>query len=178
MNIIHQSKRQWLFKMIISLIAAIGKNRIIGNKNSLPWSLPADMKHFKYLTTGKPVIMGRKTYESMGRPLPDRTNIIITRDQKYKAENCIVVHSLDNALKAAQNAEEIMIIGGSQIYKEFLPKANKLYITQIDADFEGDTYFPEYKIEEWEETSYKEHERDKDNPYNYTFLVLTRKRNK
>ncbi len=161
--------------MIISLIAAIGKNRVIGNKNSLPWSLPADMKHFKELTTGKPVIMGRKTFESIKKPLPNRTNIIITHDPNYKAEGCIIAHSLDDALKAAENQKEVMIIGGSQIYKEFLPKADKLYLTLIDADFDGDAYFPEYEIEEWKETAYEEHERDKDNPYNYTFLVLTRK---
>ncbi|MEK0338041.1 MAG: dihydrofolate reductase, partial [Nitrosopumilus sp.] len=120
-------------------------------------------------------IMGRKTFESIGKPLPDRTNIIITRDQNYKAEGCVVVRSTDEALKAAENNEEVMIIGGSQIYKEFLPKANKMYLTMIDNDFEGDTYFPEYKVEEWEEISYEDHERDKDNPYNYTFLVLRRK---
>ena len=162
--------------MIISLIAAIGKNKVIGNKNALPWSLPADMKHFKELTAGKPVIMGRKTFESIGNPLPNRTNIIITSNPDYKAEGCTIVHSLNEALKVAENQEEVMIIGGAKIYKEFLPKANKMYLTLIDADFEGDAYFPEYNIEEWEETSYEEQERDKDNPYNYTFLVLTRKR--
>ncbi|MCH8329557.1 MAG: type 3 dihydrofolate reductase [Nanoarchaeota archaeon] len=162
--------------MIISLIAAMGKNNVIGNKGKLPWNLPADMKHFKELTSGKPVIMGRKTFESIGKPLPNRMNIIITHDQNYKAEGCVVVHSTEEALKAAESTEEVMIIGGSQIYKEFLPKANKMYLTMIDNDFEGDTYFPEYKIEEWEETAYEEHERDKDNPYNYTFLVLTRKK--
>jgi len=161
--------------MIISLIVAIGKNNVIGNKNSLPWKLPADMKHFKELTLGKPVIMGRKTFESIGKPLPKRINIIITGDEGYKAEGCVVAHSLDEALKAAGTAEEIMIIGGAQIYKEFLPKANKMYLTLIDADFGGDAYFPEYKIEEWEETAYEEHERDKDNQYNYTFIVLRRK---
>ncbi|MEK0338459.1 MAG: dihydrofolate reductase, partial [Nitrosopumilus sp.] len=135
-----------------------------------------DMKYFKKNTIGKPIVMGRKTFESIGKPLPNRTNIIITRDQNYKAENCIVVHSLDEALKAAEGNQEVMVIGGSQIYKEFLPKANKLYLTVIDAEFDGDTYFPEYKVEEWEETAYEEHERDKDNPYNYTFLVLTRKK--
>ena len=162
-------------KMIISIIAAMGKNNVIGNKNSLPWKLPADMKHFKELTLGKPVIMGRKTFESIGKPLPKRINIIITRDEDYKAEGCVVAHSLDEALKAAGNAEEVMVIGGAQIYKEFLPKADKMHLTLIDADFEGDAYFPEYNIEEWEEVSYEEHERDKDNQYNYTFIVLKKK---
>ena len=162
--------------MIISIIAAMGKNKVIGKNNSLPWKLPADMKHFKELTAGKPIIMGRKTFESLGKPLPKRTNIIITRDQNYKAEGCIVVHSIEEALKAAEKHEEVMIIGGSQIYKEFLPRANKMYLTLIDVDFEGDAYFPEYKIEEWEETAYEQHERGKDNQHNYTFMTLERKK--
>ncbi|MBW2976454.1 type 3 dihydrofolate reductase [Candidatus Woesearchaeota archaeon] len=161
--------------MIISLIAAIGKNKVIGKGNSLPWKLPADMKRFKELTEGKPVIMGRKTFESIGKPLPKRKNIILTRDQDYRAENCIVVHSIEEALEAAENNEEIMIIGGAQVYREFLPKADRMYLTLIDADFEGDAYFPEYKIEEWDETSYEEHEMDKDNPHDYVFLVLERR---
>jgi len=161
--------------MIISLIAAMDKNRVIGKGGKLPWNLPADMKYFKDKTLGKPVIMGRKTYESVGKPLPNRTNIIVTHNQDYKAEGCIVVHSVDEALKAAENAEEVMIIGGSQIYEEFLPKANKLYLTIIDTEIEGDTYFPEYKIEEWKEASYEEHERDAENQYDYTFLVFERK---
>jgi len=160
--------------MIISLIAAMDKNRVIGKNNSLPWNLPADMKYFRDKTKGKPVIMGRKTHESIGKPLPKRTNIIITRDQNYKTEGCIIVHSTDEALKAVGNPEEIMVIGGSQIYKEFLPKANRMYLTFIDAEFEGDTYFPEYNIEEWKETSYEEHERDAENPYDYRFVVLER----
>ena len=158
--------------MIITLIAAMDKNGVIGNKGKLPWNMPADMKYFRDNTRGKPVIMGRKTYESIGRPLPDRPNIIITHDQNYKAEGCIIVNSSDEALKAAGNAEEVMIIGGSQIYKEFLPKVNRMYLTFIDAKFEGDTYFPEYKIEEWKETSYEEHERDAENQYDYRFVVL------
>ena len=157
----------------------MGKNKVIGKNNDIPWgkSLPKDLDHFKELTAGKPIIMGRKTYESIGKPLPNRTNIILTRDENYKAEGCIVVHSTEEALKAAGNAEEVMIIGGSQIYKEFLPKANRMYLTIVDADFEADTYFPEYKIEEWEETAYEEHERDAENPYNYTYITLERKNN-
>jgi dihydrofolate reductase len=161
--------------MIISIIAAIGKNNVIGTKNSLPWKLPADMKHFVEITRGKPVIMGRKTFESIGKPLPKRTNIIITQDRGYKAEGCIVTHSIDEALKASGKNEEVMIIGGAQVYKEFLPKSGRMYLTRIDAGFYGDAYFPEYNIEEWEEELYEEHEKDKDNPYDYTFVVLTRK---
>jgi len=161
--------------MIISLIAAMDKNQVIGKNNSLPWNLPADMKYFRDKTKGKPVIMGRKTFESIGKPLPKRTNIIVTRDENYKAESCVVVHSTDEAIKATGNAEEVMVIGGSQIYKEFLPKANKMYLTLIDAEFDGDTFFPEYNIEEWNETSYEEHERDSENQYDYRFVVLERR---
>ena len=150
------------------------KTGVIGNKGKLPWNMPADMKYFRDNTRGKPIIMGRKTYESIGRPLPDRTNIIITHDQNYKAEGCIIVNSSDEALKAAGNAEEVMIIGGSQIYKGFLPKANKMHLTKIDAEVIGDTNFPEYNIEEWKEVSYEEHEKDAENEYDYAFLVLER----
>ena len=129
---------------------------------------------FKDLTIGKPLIMGRKTFESIGKPLPKRVNIIITRDQSYKAEGCIVVNSIDAALLAAEGNEEVMIIGGAQIYKEFLPKANKIYLTIIETDFEGDAFFPEYDIEEWKETAYEDHERDAQNQYDYRFLTLER----
>jgi len=153
----------------------MGKNRVIGNKGKLPWHMPADMKYYREKTEGKPIIMGRKTFDSMdNKPLPNRTNIIITHDMDYKAEGAIVVHSADEALKAAGNAEEVMIIGGSHIYKEFLPRANRVYLTVIDGVFEGDAFFPKYEITEWKEISYEEHERDKDNPYDCRFVVLER----
>lgn len=155
--------------MIVSLIAAIGKNRVIGKDNSLPWKLPEDMKRFKELTIGKPVIMGRKTFESIGRPLPNRKNIILTRDKNYEAEGCKVVHSVEEALKFA-NANEVMVIGGAQIYKEFLPVANKMYLTLIDEDFEGDAYFPEYNIYEWGEVKRQEHQ----GKYRFIFVDLER----
>jgi len=162
-------------KMITSLIAAMGKNRVIGKNGKLPWHMPADMKYYRDKTKGKPIIMGRKTFDSMGnKPLPDRTNIIITHDKDYKAEGAIVVHSADEALKAAGNVPEIMIIGGSYIFKVFLPKANRIYLTMIDADFDGDTFFPEYDVTQWKEISYEEHERDAKNPYDYRFVVLER----
>src|SRR3989338_4888563 len=112
----HKIKNNKILKMIISLIAAVGKNNIIGIDNKLPWKLSADLKRFKTITSGKPVVMGRKTFESIGKPLPNRTNIIITRDKNYKADGCVVVHSAEEALKAAEDANEIMVIGGSQIY--------------------------------------------------------------
>lgn len=158
--------------MIISLIAAIGKNGVIGKDNSLPWKLPADMKRFKELTLGKPVLMGRKTFESIGKPLPDRKNIILTRDKSYKAEGCIIAYSADEALKVARGSEEIMIAGGEQIFREFLPKANRMYLTFIDKDFGGDAYFPEYNKNEWKEVKREEHEND----YKYAFVDLERVR--
>jgi len=161
--------------MIISLIAAMGKNRVIGNKGKLPWHMPADMKYYKDKTKGKTIIMGRKTFDSMGnKPLPNRINIIITHDQDYKAEGAIVAHSAHEALKAAGNAEEVMVIGGSYIFKEFLPRANRIYLTIIEGVFEGDAFFPEYDITQWKEVSYEEHERDAKNPYDYRFVVLER----
>jgi len=177
MSTILQLKLRWLFKMIISLIAAMGKNRVIGKDNDLPWgrSLPTDMQYFHDITLNKPVVMGRKTYESLGKPLSNRTNIIITRDQNYKAEGCIVVHSADEALKAAGNVKEVMVIGGSQIYKEFLPRSNRIYLTKVDSDFDGDTFFPEYDIIQWKEISYEEHKKDAENQYDYAFVVMERK---
>ena len=159
--------------MIISLIAAMGKNRVIGADNSIPWKLPQDMKRFKELTTGKPVVMGRKTFEAIGRMLPNRTNIIITRDRNYKAEGCVVVHSTEEALKAANKNQEFMIIGGAEIYKQFLPIANKMYLTFIDKNFEGDAYFPEYDKNEWKEVSREEHADE--NGLKYAFVNLERK---
>ena len=162
--------------MQVSLIVAIGKNRVIGASNALLWHLPADMKHFRQLTMGKPIIMGRKTFESIGKPLSGRTNIVITHESNYQAQGCIVVHSLKEALEAAQGSEEVMVIGGESVYKEFLPMADKMYLTLIHADFEGDTYFPEYNQAEWNEKERQDFKPDKENPYPYSFVVLERRR--
>ena len=159
--------------MRISLIAAMGKNRVIGKDNSLIWKLPEDMKRFRELTTGKPVIMGRKTFESIGRALPNRKNIVITRDKNYKAKGCTVVNSVKEALKAAKDADEVMIIGGSQVYQEFIPIANKMYITLIDKDFEGDAYFPEFDEAEWKEAKKEEHS---NNDFKYVFVDLEKRK--
>ena len=158
--------------MIISLIAAMGSNNVIGHDNSIPWKLPNDMKRFKELTTGKPVIMGRKTFESIGRPLPNRINIIITRDKNYKAIGCIVVHSAADALKAAKGSQEAMVIGGAEIYRQFLPIANRMYLTFIDKNFEGDAYFPEFNKHEWKETSRESHADE--NGLRYSFVNFDR----
>lgn len=120
--------------------------------------------------------MGQKTFESIGRPLAGRTNIIITLDKNYTAPGCIVVHSIDESLEAAKDFEEVMIIGGASIYKQFLPLTNRLYLTLIDADFEGDTFFPEFDYSDWKEIERVKNEPDKDNPYKYTFLTLEAKR--
>jgi dihydrofolate reductase len=156
-------------KQTISLIAALGKDRIIGSENKLIWDIPGDMKHFRNLTSGKTVVMGRKTYESIGRPLPKRKNIIITRDRSYRAEGCIVVHSLDDALKHA-GPGELMVIGGAQIYSEFLPKAHRMYLTLIDHEFEGDAKFPKWKDSEWKIVSREDYKEG----YSYSFVNFER----
>lgn len=133
--------------MTLSIIVAMAENRIIGKDNRLPWHLPEDLKHFKEITMGKPVIMGRKTYESIGRPLPGRENIVLTRNKSYQAKGAKVISSLQEAIKACPSAEEIFIIGGAELYKETLSKADRLYLTVIHKDFEGDAYFPKVDLE-------------------------------
>lgn len=157
--------------MIISLIAAVAKNRVIGNRGQITWRLPADLKHFKMVTLGHPIIMGRRTYESIGRPLPERTNIVVTRDPKYRASGCVVVASLEDAFRAAGDAEEVFIIGGGEIYRQALPLAEKLYITSVEAEPEGDVFFPEINPDEWRIVSREDHLKDERNQYDYSFLV-------
>lgn len=162
--------------MVISIIAALAKNRVIGKNNKLPWHLPADFQHFKKLTLGKPVVMGQKTFESIGKPLSGRTNIILSLDENFSPEGCVIVRSIEEALKAAGDSEEVMICGGASVYKQFLPLAHKMYLTLIDEDFEGDTYFPEFDWEDWQETDRAENQLDKESPYKYTFVTLRRKK--
>ncbi|MBI2337646.1 dihydrofolate reductase [Candidatus Daviesbacteria bacterium] len=133
--------------MISIIVAVAGKKRVIGTKGGMPWYIPEELKRFKSITMGHPIIMGRKTFESIGKVLPGRTNIVITRDENFSADGVIVTHSLDEALQIAQSApgnNEIFIIGGGEIYKEALPKTDKLYLTIIDNEIEGDTFFPDY----------------------------------
>ncbi len=139
----------------ISLIVAMAENRVIGGDNKLLWHLPEDLKHFKALTTGKPIIMGRKTYDSIGRPLPNRTNIVITRQQNWTAEGVSVVPSLEEALKTAEtiNEKEIMVIGGAQVYEAALPFATRVYLTLLHKVYTGDAVFPELPEKEWTETA-------------------------
>ena len=160
--------------MIISLIAAMDQNRLIGQGNRLPWRLPADMKHFRKLTLGKPLVMGRRTFESIGKPLAKRTNIILTRDRNFRASGCIVTHSVDEALRKANDCEELMIIGGHSVYEQFLDCAGRFYLTQIHECFEGDVYFPEFELSRWREVKRVKRESDNDNPHSYDFVFLHR----
>lgn len=162
--------------MIISIIAAIGNNRVIGNKNVLPWNLPADLEHFRQLTLGKPVIMGQKTFKSIGKALSGRTNIIITLDKNYTAPGGVVVHSIKESLETAKNFAEVMVIGGASIYKQFLPLASRLYLTLIEGDFAGDAFFPSFNYNDWNEVELIKNEPDKDNSYRYSFIILERKK--
>lgn len=168
--------------MKISLIAAMAEDRLIGVSNSLPWKLPADMQWFRKHTLGKPIIMGRKTFESFGgRTLPDRTNIVITRDKNYSVDgDVVIVHDIDAALEAAAQSgnevEEVMIIGGASFYEQMLERADRFYVTQVHGHFEGDAWFPEYKQLNWQEMSRETHQADEKNDYACTFLMLEKYR--
>lgn len=161
----------------ISLIAAMADDRAIGIENRLPWKLPEDMKWFRRHTLGKLIVMGRKTFESFGaRPLPERTNIVVTRDADYKAEGIVVVHSIEQAIAAARNVEELMIIGGESFYEQMLPRADRFYLTLVHGRFEADAWFPEFDWNDWQEVVREEHPVDEKNAYACSFLVLERKR--
>lgn len=160
--------------MIVSLVVATALNGGIGKGGRMPWHLPGDLRHFKGLTLGKPVIMGRKTLESIGRPLPERRNIVLTRDQDFRAAGVQVCHSLAEALVVAEPAAEVMIIGGGEIYKAAWPRADRIYLTRIAAQLEADTFFPEIRSGEWRETARADYEADAKNPYAYSFVTLER----
>ena len=160
--------------MKLSIVVAMAANGVIGRDNQLPWHLPADLKHFKQLTTGKPILMGRKTWESIGRPLPERTNIVITRDPDYQAAGCVVVHSIDAALRAVEHHKEAMVIGGSELYRQVLPDVSTIYLTRVHADIEGDAVFPELDAGEWREVERTDCEPDENNALAYSFITLVR----
>lgn len=162
--------------MKIAMIAAMADDRVIGINNSLPWKLPNDMKWFRQKTMGKPIVMGRKTFESFGaKPLPGRTNIIISRDQSYQAEDCIVVHSIEDAIKAVGNVEEVMVIGGASFYEQMLPKADRLYLTFVHTQVDGDAWFPGWNETDWQEVERMNHDADEKNPHAHSFVILERK---
>jgi dihydrofolate reductase len=160
--------------MKIAIVVAMAANRVIGRDNRLPWRLPADLRHFKRVTVGKPILMGRKTYESIGHPLPERTNIVVTRDHAYAAPGCVVVHSIESALKAAGDHAEVMVIGGTDFYWQLLPKADRIYLTLVHEEFEGDALFPELDVSEWREVERTDCEPDEKNPWPYSFIRLER----
>lgn len=161
---------------MISLIWAMDENRVIGSYNKLPWHLPEDLKFFKRVTMGHPIVMGRKTHESIGKPLPGRENVIITRDRQYRSEGCTVLYSIDELLDFASKTDnEVFVIGGAEIFKEIISHADRLYLTMIHHQFEGDTFFPTFHIDEWELESREMGEKNEKNPYEYEFLIYKRK---
>ena len=167
--------------MIISIIVAISKNQVIGKNNQLIWNLPKDMKYFMDTTMNTTVIMGRKNYESIPkkyRPLKNRNNVIITRNKSYKAEGCLVVNSIEESLESLRNVEnkEVFVIGGGEIYKKFLEKGliDRMYITHIDEQFDGDTFFPEINYDSWQSSEFLNHEKDESNPYDFKIMVYNK----
>jgi dihydrofolate reductase len=162
--------------MMLSLIWAMTDERVIGIKNTLPWKLPADMKWFRQHTLGKPIIMGRKTFDSFGaKPLPQRLNIIVTHDKQFQAQDAVVVDSIPAALEQVKDVEEVMVIGGASLYAQTLPLAQRLYMTLVHAKVEGDAWFPEFDLTQWREIERQEHAADEKNPHACTFLILERK---
>ena len=159
---------------MISIIVAASTNNVIGTQGNLPWRLSDDLKRFKNITMGKPIIMGRLTHESIGRPLPGRQNIVITRQRDYVAEGCEVVESAAAALAVAGEVSENMIIGGSEIYTLFLPLANRIYLTRVLADVQGDVYFPALKSDEWNLSGHEQHEADESNAFDFSFETWDR----
>lgn len=160
--------------MKLSIIVAMDRNRVIGKDDTLPWHISADLQNFKKITMGKPIIMGRKTHESIGRPLPGRENIILTRDTAYQATGCTILHSLEEIFEHCKDVDEVMITGGSEIYKHTLEQASRLYLTEVHTEVEGDTLFPEFDRNQWKEVSREEFKADEKNEFDYSFLVLER----
>jgi dihydrofolate reductase len=159
--------------MIVTIVVAIAENHAIGKNNQLLWHLPKDLKHFKEITSGGTVIMGRKTYDSVGKPLPNRRNIIITR-QQIEIAGCEVVNSLQAALDLCRDHKEVFIVGGAEIYKQAMPLTDRIYLTIVHENFEADTYFPEISKDIWKETERTDHEADEKNPLSFSFITLER----
>lgn len=159
---------------MINIIVAVAKNGVIGDKNSLLWHIREDMVHFRTLTSGHPVIMGRKTYDSIGRPLPKRTNVVITRDTELQIEGCTMAHSLEEAIALFDPQEEIFIIGGAQIYAQALPLAHRIYLTVVERDYQGDTSFPEIDYSVWRQTSVEKFTSGEEFEYPFSFITLER----
>jgi dihydrofolate reductase len=159
----------------LELVVAVAENDVIGRGNQMPWHLPADLRHFKSLTLGKPVLMGRKTFESIGRALPGRLNIVMSRSAGFSAPGCVVVKTLDDARQAAGTQPTLMVIGGSELYRQCLPLARRIHLTLIHTRIEdGDTYFAGWRAAEWHESSRERHAADEKNKYAYSFITLDR----
>lgn len=162
--------------MKIAIIVAMDEQGLIGKNNDLPWRLSADLQYFRRTTMGKPIVMGRNTHESIGRPLPGRQNIVVTRQSDYQAEGCDVVHSIDEALALCRDQEEVMIMGGASLYQQVLPLADKLYLTQVHASLDGDTWFPDWSPQDWQLLSREDHPADDKNEFDYSFMLYERVR--
>ncbi|MBK9160989.1 MAG: dihydrofolate reductase [Nitrosomonadales bacterium] len=158
----------------ISILVAMARNRIIGVNNTLPWRCPEDLKHFKTLTMGHHMIMGRKTFDSIGKPLPGRTTVVVTRNADLAIEGCLMAHSLEHAITACAGDEEIFIVGGAQLYAQALPLADTLYITEIQQDVAGDAWFPAFDRSEWRETSRETRRQETPEPLEYHFATYRR----
>ncbi|RYF19905.1 MAG: dihydrofolate reductase [Flavobacteriales bacterium] len=159
----------------VSIVVAISQNNAIGKNNQLLWHLPADLKHFKAITTGNCIIMGRKTYDSIGRPLPNRRNVVISRNADLKIENVEVVNSLEEAISLCANEKEVFIIGGAEIYKQALAFTDTIYLTTVHKEYDADAFFPEINNDDWLETSSESHKADEKNEVDYTFTTLKRR---
>lgn len=159
----------------LSYVVAVSRNGVIGNENALPWRLPDDLRQFKALTLGKPVLMGRKTFQSIGKPLPGRTNIVLTRDTEWRADGVAVAHTLEDAFAAAGPVAEIMVIGGAEIYRLLMPSVERLYLTRVDADLEGDTHFPSFDERAWRVSAEVLHPADEKHAHAFRFLTLDRR---
>ena len=162
-------------EMIISLIVAMDRRGVIGAGGDLPWRLSDDLKQFKAITMGKPLVMGRKTHESIGRPLPGRRNIVLTRQRGYTAQGCVVCHDVESVLAACAGFEEVMVMGGATLYELFLPRADRIYLTRVQAEVDGDTWFPPFDESAWNEVERRERQADARNEYPVSFRVLERK---
>jgi dihydrofolate reductase len=164
--------------MKLSIIAAVANNNVIGNKNRLIWHMPADLKFFKNKTLGNTMIMGRKTFESIGKPLPGRKTIIVTQQEDYKVEGCQIAHSYKEAIALAKKDKEVFVVGGAEIYSQALEHKSSsiIYLTRIFASFDGDTFFPDINCNEWEITERNDFEPDKDNKYPFSFMIYKRKK--
>ena len=160
---------------LISLIVAMAQNGVIGRDNSMPWRLPEDLKRFRAFTLGKPILMGRKTFESIGRPLEGRTNLELTRDRSWFAHGVIVVHSVEEALTQASASDELVVIGGAEIYRLVLPFARRIYLTHVHADVQGDITFPEFDPTQWADVEYSSQPADDEHAYPVTFVTLERR---